>query len=466
MSDVIRNAIVKLAIQLAQPNLKLDLSGIIKQQESLEKAQRSQGAATEQQTKANDTLFKSLGSVAKAQEEFLANNRSLAEAQSELAAEERNLAAAVEMEANATAKANSGRMDMAGGSEQLYAANRKLNRSLVEMTEGSLTLGRGFALLGLSQDDNFKKAIQLVAVFQGGADIFKGTLKIVDQLRRANNILAVSQKAVNVEVNATKVASSAASAGLVSLNPLVIGMAAALSAGAIVWKLYSNRVTEAAEAEKRAADAYRDHYTARLEGQRSLDAAQRTNRGIDERIADLAPSDAGKLGRTRSALQQNQQFIDAARSKANAPNIDFSRAFAVAMERGDRDAMGAGAERVIAEGQSSLLATNERLRQLTEDRVGLIQKERDLQVAILQSRQRDLEGRASSMRNKDGSESGEAAELRQKAESIRAAADDIVAASNESMELLLQQMKEQNNRIRQIEVNTGKARNAAYLSGR
>lgn len=464
MSDVIRNAVIKLAIQLQTPNLKTPaLDSAVKVQTELNQATKEatsvNTAAAAAAGKLNITIDASSIAAKKSTETWQQYSARVQEAISQ----QSGLANATDKVTAAAQRHQSYSEVAISSNEQLAKAQRELNTTLAEGTEGALMLGRGFAFLTMSQDSDLKKAVQLVAIFQGGADVFKGTVKIINAATKSFEALSVTQKAAATSTTVSGGAVAAATSGLMALNPVVVGATAAVAAGAVAWKLYTNSVQAAVEKEQQAADAYKRAYEIRLEANRKLASAASSNFSIDERILDLEPSAGGKLARTRNLLNANDKALREARQQASTPPLDYSHAWAAAYQRGSGDP-GSDAEKVVAEQQATYTSANENLSSLLEQRVELLRRERDLQAENIRLEQQRLSNLLSNpdMQFSRAGENVSRREVEIAAANMGQDADEIISLYSDTMQRLLEEVKRQNEKVRSLEGEAMRARRALY----
>lgn len=60
----------------------------------------------------------------------------------------------------------------------------KVGESMSRAGQGAFTLARGIAFMGTSSDEDFQRMIQTVAKVQGGFDLFRGSIETIKGIRR------------------------------------------------------------------------------------------------------------------------------------------------------------------------------------------------------------------------------------------------------------------------------------------
>lgn len=196
MSDVIRNAIIKLGIEISTPSVKsVDLGGIVAQQQNLAAATKASTAANQAAAQSAETLSSAYRKSVDPEEALINARQRLGEANSKLAAAEFQLASALEYEAQtgqrafdhqilrdkvreqgiavAKAAANVEAADAAakdfnaGATDRLAVANMRLNAANARVISSAAGVARGFAMIAISQGGALSKTIPYLFALEG-----------------------------------------------------------------------------------------------------------------------------------------------------------------------------------------------------------------------------------------------------------------------------------------------------------
>lgn len=273
----------------------------------------------------------------------------------------------------------------------------KLAKSQVELLEGVTRLGTGFLSLGRSvalftssSDEDLKGMIQTLATFQAGfdllrgsADLFAGTVKVLEQLQNARKLAAAATTAETTAITANTAASTANAsaqtgmlATLAATNPILLAIAATLAVAAVAWKLYGDSVEDAAEAERKAAE---DMY-ARLN---ERDAALKRN---SDSLRDFVSEQerAAELQKRIDAGEQQSGVVNDKTLARRAQGIEFAGDAAFLERQGQtiQTAVEAQRELLTVEKQKS----EEKARQLDQQA-----REIESQQRIVEASQKALE---------------------------------------------------------------------------
>ena len=96
----------------------------------------------------------------------------------------------------------------------------KVGEGLKAATEGAFTLARGVAFMAASNEEDFQKVVQNIAMVQGGFDAFKGSIEMIKGVTDA-------QKAMAESARATEIASKILSTSFMGPAGVVAALAAA-----------------------------------------------------------------------------------------------------------------------------------------------------------------------------------------------------------------------------------------------
>lgn len=162
--------------------------------------------------------------------------------------------AAEEYASTAKKSADDASKASSAAANSIVEANLRAIDSYRLMAEGAIKLARGIAFLGIAEDENFKKALQMVAIAQGTLDIYRGLTDIVKGLTTALKAKAAAEAASTVTATASAAATTASAAATTGLaggmtavialaNP--IGIAIAVAAGAYaLWQYHISGVNK------------------------------------------------------------------------------------------------------------------------------------------------------------------------------------------------------------------------------
>lgn len=245
MSDVIRNAVVKLAIQLQNPDLKLgDLKPAVQQQKEL-------AAATKQ---AADSTKAAQAAVDKSQAAFdrwQAKVKAAHQAQRDIAREQRtqtkvlaDLDSMVKMEAESVSLSGTAAMRAAQQNQALSAASLQLADSYRRVAANALGMAKGFAFIVAGQSDALSKALPYLFVLEG-------TITLVKNFTGVTKAIAAAQAAHAATMAASTAATGALTVAIqglyVALGPVGWALAAVAAAGALVYAIYRNLTADSKE---------------------------------------------------------------------------------------------------------------------------------------------------------------------------------------------------------------------------
>jgi len=115
----------------------------------------------------------------------------------------------------------------------------KVGEGLKAATEGAFTLARGVAFMAASNEEDFQKVVQNIAMVQGGFDAFKGSIEMIKGITDA-------QKAMSESAKASVITTQLLSASF--LGPA--GAIAALTAAAIAYLYLIKQQEKKAEMDR------------------------------------------------------------------------------------------------------------------------------------------------------------------------------------------------------------------------
>ena len=115
----------------------------------------------------------------------------------------------------------------------------KVGEGLKAATEGAFTLARGVAFMAASNEEDFQKVVQNIAMVQGGFDAFKGSIDMIKGITDA-------QKAMSESAKASVITTQLLSASF--LGPA--GAIAALTAAAIAYLYLIKQQEKKAEMDR------------------------------------------------------------------------------------------------------------------------------------------------------------------------------------------------------------------------
>src|SRR4051812_18937914 len=154
MSDAIRNAIIRLSIELKNPNFKMpDLGPAIEQQKALAAAIKQQEAAVDAVAKTSQSASTPTKQLGIAFEELDRYAAMAAQSNSTLAKETRALAEAVAFESSSVAISTAANRESVQGSEVLAAANLKLSSSYTKAGGAAIGVAKGAAFVAAGSSD-------------------------------------------------------------------------------------------------------------------------------------------------------------------------------------------------------------------------------------------------------------------------------------------------------------------------
>lgn len=305
MSDIARNAIIKLAIQLQEPNLKTTaIDSAVKAQEGLAQATKQATAATEAASKAAAEATQVTNQTA------AAKRVESTTAQDDLEARKAE-AAAIIAETQARLDAITAAQKEAALDEEIARASVNRERAYIRMEaaqarvgSSALTVAKGFLFMAAGQSESLNKLLPFMFALEGVKQVANGVATMQSAIAAA---MAAEAAAAGAAATSTSRLAIAFNALKASLGPIAI-------AAGLVFVIF-NRL----QAIYRHFVPTQDEVNDRLEKQRALqDAANQSLDEARERYKILADAELERIELLQSQAEKSAALMQAFRGLGNA----------------------------------------------------------------------------------------------------------------------------------------------------
>lgn len=199
--------------------------------------------------------------------------------------------------------------------------NLKLFEGLRTSGDGAFTLARGFALVGVSGEENLRKVVESIAAAQGAFDIYRGGVDVIKGAVEATRSWADTSIALRVAMNPV-------------LGVVGVGLAGAIGTGLAAWKLWGDAAEKETQRSIEATERATKALEAELKKQELLVTQSRDRRefqtteaqleGIDDRLAGIRSNQSERFeSRQRlvnriAALEEKRSRITSSTAGASA----------------------------------------------------------------------------------------------------------------------------------------------------
>ena len=180
--------------------------------------------------------------------------------------------------------------------------------------EGVFAFGRGLAFTFSKSDEDFQRMLKNVAAVQGGFDLFKGSIDIIKgtteglrAMRTASATAATTNTVLAATNTAVATTAAGATAAMIPILPVVVGVAAAVGGLAVAWSFFKSDAPEAVGRTKDAIDDLNKSLAATVASFSQFESFKQTNLGnvaLIQRMAKIEDRRAALRGEELTDLQK------------------------------------------------------------------------------------------------------------------------------------------------------------------